>query len=151
MQLSIMDHCNKTEQSINIPAIEEKFGGTFIGDFCVKTKSGMWSEFPVAIFYQPNPDTSLGHTNYFGIVRLDSDHINIMKGDSAFEDPITGIIADDGEIIFSRYRHNFVTSSDKSVWVDGGRDYCRSSNAKNGFVKLVICKDRLIIDNEITE
>jgi hypothetical protein len=40
---------------------------------------------------------------------------------------MTGIVADNGEVIYSRYRHDFVYSTDRSVFVDGGRDYVKSS------------------------
>ena len=39
-----------------------------------------------------------------------------------------GIVADNGEVIFSRYRWDYRASEDKSVFIDGGRDYTKCSN-----------------------
>ena len=132
-------------QSIIVQSVEKHYNALFVGDFALRTRDGGWSESPVAIFYQPNPNTDLGHTHYFGILVDHHKSILITRGDSAFEQPIDGIIADNGEVIFSRYRHDYVTSLDGSVWIDGGRDYTRSG--LHGLcVKLIIDKDNLVID-----
>lgn len=144
MDLTIRDHGNSSYQPINIKKVEEHYDAKFIGDFCLKTVREGWSETPLAIFYANNPDVSQGHTHYFGVFVRDG-LLYITKGDSAFEEPITGIIADNGEVVFSRYRHDFTYSTDQSVWIDGGRDYCRSSIPKNGMVQLTIDKDKLVI------
>lgn len=147
MNLHVRSHINRSYQYIDIDRIEKAFHATFVGDFCLKTTDGNWSEEPAAIFYAHDPDTSKGHTHYFGILRRD-DSILITKGDSAFSEPIIGIIADDKEVIFSRYRHDYEVSLDQSVWIDGGRDYVRHGENKFGLVKLIIDKDQLIIDPE---
>lgn len=144
-KLFIRHHDNKSSQPLNLPLCEEHYNAIFVGDFCVKTKDGSWSEIPIAIFYQPNPNFELGHTHYFGLFVVHDNQIAITKGDSAFEEPITGIIADDGEVIFSRYRHDFVRSHDQSVFIDGGRDYVRCGGEDNRLVELVINKHNLEI------
>lgn len=40
------------------------------------------------------------------------------------------------EILYSRSRHDFRESSDKSVFIDGGRDYSRIGGSFDNFVKL---------------
>lgn len=133
----------KNYQPIDIKIIEKKYKSKYLGDFCVKRKNG-WSEQPYAIFYQPNPDVSLGHSHYFGMF-VNNGKLYITKGDSAFEEGLTGVVANDGEIVISCYRHDYRTSTDDSVFIDGGRDYIRSSvgcefmklNVVNGeFVKV---------------
>ncbi len=115
---------NRNDSRFNIAKIEEKYGGAkFMGMWCLKTKSGGWSETPAHIFYQPNPDTSLGHTHYFGLFERGG-VLYITKGDSAFSN-LYGILADDGEVLVSRYRHYYTRSEDGTVWIDGGRDYTR--------------------------
>jgi len=149
MNLKVMNHHeNTSHQPINIPVLQKYYGAVYIGDFCLKTKSGGWSDMPVAVFYQPNPKTELGHTHYFGLFVMgdDNDTLMITNAESAFSEPIVGIIADDGEVIFSRYRHDYHTSRDGSVFVDGGRDYVRFSGGQQRVVKLVIDKDKLVID-----
>lgn len=154
---------NDCTHPINVYHIEQQYGGKYIGDFCIKTKQG-WSEEVAAIFYQPNPNFELGHTHYFGILCqqphrglvYDEDYqVAIINGESAFSEPIDGIIADDGEVIYSRYRHDFVTSSDGSVSIDGGRDYVRCMGSSvlnfNRRCLLTIDKDKLIIMDPVEE
>jgi hypothetical protein len=138
-------------QPIDVAAVEKRYGGTYIGDFCLYTTNNGWSEVPAAVFYQPNPNRELGHTNYFGMfVRnintfIGEGELYITKGDSAFKDDIAGVIAD-GEIIYSCYRHDYHTSTDKSVSIDGGRDYTRFRGNPNRICKLVMKDGKLEVD-----
>ena len=112
-------------KSKSLRIIEEKYGAKYMGYWCTKRLDGKsWNERPVDVFYQPNPDTSKGHTNYFGMF-VQEDTVWITNAITAFEEPITGVICEDGEVIVSRYRHDYVTKGDRMV--DGGRDYVRSS------------------------
>lgn len=145
----VMYNNRKTIQPINIDVIEKHFNVTFVGDFAVKTTDGNWSDFPVAVFYQSNPDIDKGHSHYLGAFYRNGDLV-IIDAASAFSKPITGLTADNGEVIFSRYRHDYHTSIDNSVSIDGGRDYCRMrcanlQNEKHRIVELVIDKDQLVI------
>jgi hypothetical protein len=153
MELKIMEqHPDKCSQPIDVAAIEKRYGGTYIGDFCLKTTNNGWSEQPAAIFYQPNPNLSLGHTHYYGIfvrfISLHSDEgeLYITSGDSAFSENIAGMIADDGEVIYSCYRHDYHTSTDKSVSIDGGRDYTRIVGNPNRMCTLVMKDGKLEVD-----
>lgn len=149
MKLTIMGHNNTSFHPIKIDVIEEHYNAKFVGDFCVKTKGGGWSEIPVAVFYQPNPDFSKGHTHYFGIFCDPQNKLMITDASSAFDEPIEGIIADNGEVIFSRYRHDYRSSMDRSVTIDGGRDYLRCGGSRvydpNRHVKLIPNGDKLVI------
>ncbi|PPD55289.1 MAG: hypothetical protein CTY12_01400 [Methylotenera sp.] len=145
--LIVRPHENSSYQPINLPRIEDHYGGKFIGDFCTKHSRGGWNETPVAVFYHPNPDTSQGHTHYFGIFVQDG-HLYITNAISVTEEPITGIVADNGEVIFSRYRHDYVTSYDDSVFIDGGRDYVRCNNPDR-LVQLQIVDDKVTIVSTI--
>jgi hypothetical protein len=49
----------------------------------------------------------------------------ITNAMSAFEHPILGAVADDGEIVVSGYRHDYRRSKDGTVFIDGGRDYTK--------------------------
>lgn len=128
-------------QPLNIPKVEENYGAKFVGDFCIKTKNG-WSEEPVAIFYQPNPDVEKGHKHYFGLFVRD-DSIYITDGTSAFSEPIVGIVTRGGEVIFSRYRHNFVER--EGVFIDGGRDYVRVGGDITGLERVHVVPDGAIL------
>lgn len=127
----------------------EKFGGYYLGKWCLKTVDGSWTLHQVPyIFYQPNPDTSKGHSNYYGIFKnLITKSWIICNGKSAFEpdenNDIIGIV-DDGLVYVSRDRHNYITTPNNH-FIDGGRDYLRyginenDSNKENGkLVKVVM-------------
>ena len=114
---------NKGEQIVPIkPSTVEKMKeATYVADLCIKTKSGIWSDEPVAVFYQPHPKEA-HHKHYFGLFYRDG-HVYICDATSAVEEVIQGTEAEDGEIIFSRFRHDYRTSKDGTAMVDGGRDY----------------------------
>lgn len=107
-----------------IKKIEETYGGKYVGYFCILQPSGNWSQMPIDVFYQPNPDLSKGHSHYFGVF-MQNGKVCITNAISVTEQNILGIVAQDGEVVVSRYRHDFRRSRDGSVFIDGGRDYTR--------------------------
>lgn len=133
--------------SDGIAKIAEHYGAWYIGYWAIKRGSD-WSETPVDVFYQPNPDVSKGHSHYFGMFRtLDSgvmvtgdrsSRVMITDAASAFSEPITGLLTDDGEVLVSRYRHDCVQKG--PYMIDGGRDYLRTSgnNADGKLVKVTV-------------
>lgn len=97
----------------------------FMGFHSIKQPTRGWINFAVPVWYQPDPLPH--HSNYFALHRNMQGQVLIMDGASAFSEPIAGIIADDGEIIYSRFRHDYVVSEDSSVFIDGGREYTKAS------------------------
>lgn len=127
-------------QPIDIKKIEEKYSATYLGDFQIKNMQNKWADTPVAVFYQPNPPS--GYSNYFGIISefgIGKMKNYIVNASSAFSEPINAILADNGEVIYSCHRHDYVESMDGTAMVDGGKDYFRY------FGKPV----QIIIDNDI--
>ena len=115
---------------------EEMYKAQYMGFWCTKRPDGNWNERPVEVFYQPNPDLEKGHSHYFGLLVDHLDRVMITNAESAFSEPMTGVICEDGEVLISRYRHDYRTKGDRMV--DGGRDYTRSSLHPTA---LVIVKD----------
>lgn len=109
--------------SDQIRTIEEKYQARYLGHWCVKQSQDEWSDDPVDVFYQPHPDTSLGHGHYFGMFVRDNS-ICITNAESAFSEPITGILLKSGEVMVSRYRHDYQYR--EGAMIDGGRDYVRT-------------------------
>ena len=105
-----------------IRKIEEKYNSIYMGYWCLRTIDGGWSELPVDIFYQPEPDHEKGHTNYFGML-IRGGSAFIVNGESAFSDPITGVAMPTGEVLVSRFRHDYVNKD--GYMIDGGRDYVK--------------------------
>lgn len=145
----------KNYNGVNKEKVEEKYDAKYMGDFCLKMKDGSWGEKPASIFYVENPDIEKGHTHYFGIFNtfklvdgeVKYDKTFITKGDSAFEDDLVGAVADNGEIVISCFRHDYVESKDKSVFIDGGRDYVRHTLGCK-LVKIKVEKDQFIINEQ---
>ena len=110
----------------NIDAVEKKYNAKFVGQLCLRTKTGGWQGDECAdVFYQATPPVD-GYSNYFALI-IQGGTTYITSGASAVEGVIDGVIADDGEIIYSRYRHDGRYSKDRSAFIDGGRDYLRCS------------------------
>lgn len=105
-----------------IRAISRQYNAKYLGSWTIKNSMGNWSERPVEVFYVTDPDRSKGHSNYFGIFTRAND-IVICNAESAFSEPITGILEDD-LVYVSRYRHDYVATPKGSI-IDGGRDYLR--------------------------
>jgi hypothetical protein len=66
----------------------------------------------------------------------------ITNAESAFSDLITGILTDDGEVIVSRYRRDFVLKG--NYFVDGGRDYIRSGGGE--FVNVTVKNGEFVLE-----
>lgn len=108
---------------------EKHYESKFVGYFGLKdSKSGLWTADAFPIFYNPEPDFDSGHSHYFALWRTPRGMF-ILDGSSAFSEAIWGVQADNGEVIYSRSRHDFQESQDGTAWIDGGRDYLRTSTA----------------------
>lgn len=122
-----------------IKKIEEAYKAKYLGPWAVKRKNG-WSEQPVDVFYQPNPDLSKGHSHYFGMFLAGDGGVYITDAKSAFSEPITGIRCSDDTVIVSRYRHDYVVGG--GFFIDGGRDYIRAGGNKlpkeTDYVKITV-------------
>ncbi len=99
----------------------------YVGDLAVQSQKGVWSGIPVAVFYTPEPRE--GYTNhYFGVyksqTRRDMPTWMICDATSVAEHTWGGLEMK-GEVIFSRWRHDFRTFSFDGPYVDGGPDYMR--------------------------
>jgi hypothetical protein len=142
-----MIQCNIKNESSWLPEesiikIEDKYNAKYVFESCLKNVHGDWANFPVAIFYteEAHPQGS----NYFGLYKTEDGDIMITNGIRATEEPFSGVMAKNGDVIYSRYRHDYRTSDDGSVFVDGGRDYFRSGvYAKEQYVSLRVNKDKL--------
>lgn len=119
----------------HIHKIEKKYNASWVGQLPLKTKDGSWSVDNCGdVYYQENPPN--GYSNYFALI-MQYGTLYITSGLSGVEGIINGIIADNGEIIYSRYRHDYRESEDGSVFIDGGRDYVKFSSS-NKLVQLKI-------------
>jgi len=104
-----------------------------------------------AIFYSSKPHPN-SNSRYFAMY-LDYETQQLLVTDGSFveDQEFAGIIADNGDIIFSRSRYDYRVSDDESVWIDGGRDYTRRPLVSvDRLVRLTVHKGRLEVwfDND---
>lgn len=128
-----------------IEYFEKKYNAKYISDLCIQTKQG-WSDQPAAIFYQQKPKVE-GYSHYFAII-VSEGETYITSGESAVQGKLMGVMADDGEIIFSRYRHDYRISNDGSADIDGGRDYVKCSKARE-MIEIEIKDGQFYVKSEI--
>jgi len=129
--------------------IEAKYEAKYVCETCLRDKRGGWVNSSVSIFYQPDASkVPEGGSQWFGLFftkgLLDESRLMICNAITAVEEDIIGIVADNGDVIYSRFRHDYRWSPDKSVMIDGGRDYDRH-NMGGPLVTLRIVEDHLCI------
>jgi len=134
-------------KEVAIKKVEDLRNAKYMGYWCTKRLDGKsWNESPVDVFYQPNPDIEAGHSNYFGMYIRDR-NLFITDAASAFSEPIIGSICDDGEVIVSRYRHDYVAK--KGAMIDGGRDYTRTNMCKT--TRVIVDGGEFVIETDVVE
>ena len=124
-----MKPVNKIFSDENIAKIEEKYNAKYVIDSCLKNIGGSWVNSPAAIFYteEAHPQGS----NYMALYWSEiSDGWMIADGQSAVQGELGGFLFEDGELVHSRYRHDFFVH--RGAMVDGGREYFRSSARVEG-------------------
>lgn len=134
-----IDWINKGEVTtgINIAKAEQHYDAHYVADLCVKLPSGnVWSEDAVSVFWVEKP-AKPEYSNYFGLFIRDGRAI-ITNALTAVDGVIfRGVKGDNGEIIFSRYRHDYRKTADGTAMADGGRDYYRGFGTRPVFLKVI--------------
>ena len=115
-----------------IAKIEQMKHAKYVCETCLQGRGGGWILGEVAIFWNTDPaNIPAGGSPWFGLYfqhdppDFKQGSLMITNAISAVETPIVGIVADNGDVIYSHHRHDYRGSPDKSVWIDGGRDYTR--------------------------
>jgi len=141
----MMNILNESDQfgRKQIAIIEEKYNAKFIMETCLCHGDGEWLNSPALIFY-----TEVAHpegSNYFALYHNGKDLMVTNAYDTVIE-PIAAVVADNGDVIYSRYRHDYRTSPDGSVFIDGGRNYTRTGMyEKNKYISIKVVRDKLQI------
>ena len=121
---------------------EKKYNAKFICEHCLNTKMG-WTNFPVLFFYAEEKHL-VSNSNYFAIYKNEfTDKWIIKSGQEIVGRDIPAIIANNGDIIYSRFRHDYQESKDESVIIDGGMDYIRTSGQE--IIYLNVIGDELVV------
>ena len=116
-----------------VKKIESKYSAKYLIDSCAPTQGGGYANFPFAIFYcdKKHPDGSNFLAVFNKVDPVSGQFLGTFVTDGHFltKQTINAVVADDGELIYSRYRHDARSSKDGSVTIDGGRDYCKIAGA----------------------
>ena len=112
----------------NIEKIEKLKSAKYV---CDTTEKGI----SVAIFYG-NVAHPVSGSRYFGLYYDQENRLMITDGSFIEEQEIEGVVAQNGDVVFSRHRHDYRPSPDGTVFIDGGREYTRT-NAVNRVTLLV--------------
>ncbi len=114
-----------TDAWLKDPAVVcEKYNASYVGQFCLKGRYADWVDDYAEVFYVADPDTSKGHSNYFGLIVRDGT-VYITNAACVAESPFAAIRYN-GTYMHSRYRHDYRVHPDNpNVFIDGGRDYVR--------------------------
>lgn len=135
----------KREVPIDPAKVEAQKNCKFVCEMAIRGQYG-WTESPAQIYWQEKPPVE-GYSNYFALV-VRGKSVHITSGHSVAEIPISGVQTAAGEIIYSRYCHDYrLADTDKEVMIDGGRDYTRRS-AKGKEVTLTIIDGEMVIVDE---
>lgn len=113
-----------TPLGIDVQAVLEKYPDSmYVGQFphAGKDRSGelVFFDRAVDVFYNPKPDIESGHTNYFTVYVRDG-HAYISDASYVTDILLSGIVDDDGDIMYARYQHDFRYTKDQKYGVDGG-------------------------------
>jgi hypothetical protein len=138
--VNILTECSFLSNE-QIAKVEQRHRAKYVFESQLKLKSDKWSDFSAAVFYveEPHPEGS----NWFGIWEMDG-RFMISNAISAVEEPFFGVVAENGDIIYSRHPGDFRESDDKTVFIDGGRNHGRH-DLIHEVVKLKVFNDKLVV------
>lgn len=109
---------------IDVSIVEKQYEVTYVGFYDLPKGRDQ----PMYVFYQENPKTELGHSNYMGLFHdYLRDSWYVTNAASITEAVFPAIKFGEGDYLVSRFRHNYVTRG--SAMLDGGHDYCRYNPA----------------------
>lgn len=116
---------------VPIESVEKKYNAKFVGQLGVNSDNqwNCWYDYG-DIYYQANPPVA-GYSNYFSVI-MSHGKVYITSGAFATDGIISAVVADNGEVIYSRCRHDYAESADGSCFIDGGRDYVHTNRKTIG-------------------
>ena len=119
---------NRMLQDKTIESVCKQYNAKYVIDTCLRTVDGAWANFPAAIFYteEAHPEGS----NYFALYKSMHGDWLITNGFNAVQGEFHGILFEDGELVHSRYRHDYFVH--REAMADGARDYFRTGTCPEG-------------------
>lgn len=118
--------------------VEQNYNCRYVTEWYLDNKS------IVLLFWNDTPHPQ--GSNWMGVYGS-GDHLYVCDGIAASRFPVQCMVSNDKQVLFSKTRHDFRSSHDGSVTVDGGREYwsvlgaVRNENVwlvpQNGELKIV--------------
>lgn len=96
-----------------------------VGQFPLRDGMGTFTDWPADVYYNPTPDTSLGHGHYFAVYVRDEQAF--VSGPAHIEQLIFRVYEDGDDYIYSRFQHDFRHFGDAPE--DGGREFFTDGGA----------------------
>jgi hypothetical protein len=135
-----------TTLPIKTVVIENHYNAKYLFDFEIQPNT------VCQIYYQPDPPKDYSHYFAIGISHDTLEDlpptVYIMSADKLKDRIIGGVIENDtNEIIFSRFRHDYRSTTSGKISVDGGQDYIKLTYDTPSFnyVNLKLQDDKLIL------
>lgn len=116
---------NGSVTGLDVAVAERTYDAKFLMSYAIKTKDNGWTSQPAAVFYQEHP--APGHQHYFALFRQ-STSVIIAGLPWVESHTFDAVRAQNGEIVISRFNHDFNASTDGTVWIDGGPHYTRTGS-----------------------
>lgn len=108
--------------NINVDSVEMRHDCRYVCEWPTIDKQGEISSHPSMIFW--NDTAHPQGSNWMALFKSNSEWY-VKDGITASLLPICCIISKDREVLFSKHEHDYRTSKDGSITVDGGREYVR--------------------------
>jgi len=105
-----------------IRQVEQIRNCRYVCEWSTVSGDGDISQTPMMIFW--NDVAHPQGSNWMALFSAGGSYY-VRDGISASRLPIRAYISDEGEAIFSKHRHDFRSSCDGTITVDGGRDYTK--------------------------
>ena len=105
-----------------IEKIEKLRNCRYVAEWNVMQDGKVLTEKPMVIFWSDTPHPA--GSNWMALFREDAVWY-VRDGITASQLPINCMVSNSKQVLFSKSRHDFRQSNDRSVSVDGGRDYTR--------------------------
>jgi hypothetical protein len=144
--MRILTDCSFLSEK-QIENIERKYNAKYVFESQLKLKGGKWSDFSAAVFY--TEVTRQDGSNWFGIWHNNGAYM-ISDAISAVEEPFFGILAGNGDVIYSRHSHDDHARDDDELFIGGGRDHT-CHDLTHFVIKLSVYKDKVIVVSEEAE
>ena len=138
--MRILTDCSFLSEK-QIEKIEEYYNAKYVFESQLKLRGGDWSDFSAAVFYNeiPHPKGS----NWFGIWQGGGKYM-ISDAISATQEPFFGLLADNGDVVYSRYPHDDHVRDNGEFFIGGGRGKT-AYDLTHHIVTLMVHKDIVVV------